>query len=289
MSSDAVRLATHVPEGSPSRDGHVGVAPSNGRRGVSPSVAALHEPAGNVALLDVNPDLGVDLTADEVQLALDAVVIPAIRIQRGQWDSEACATDHRVAGSLIGLLVIDGVVLREMRLGPHVSAQLCGPGDLLELRSAHDQSCFPTATTVSVPGSAVLALLDDRVLGAARRWPRLGGRLFAQAMRQIGDAGAQQAISQLPRVDDRLLALFWHLADRWGHVLAGGVRIALPLTHETIGRLIGARRPTVTLGLRALRTEGLLQRHVDGAWLLAHGSLERLATADAEPRHATTA
>lgn len=283
MSSAAVGPAAHLAEEPRYLDGHVGIAPSPGLRAMSPSVAALHEPARNVALLEVNPDLAIDLTADQMQLALDALVVPAIRIQGGQWDPEACANDERVTGSLIGLLVIDGVVVREMRLGPYVSAQLCGPGDLLELRSAHDQSCLPTSTRVSVPVTAVLALLDDRVLRAARRWPRLGGRLLAQAIRQTGAADAHQAISQLPRVEDRLLALFWHLADRWGHVLAGGVRIALPLTHESIGRLIGARRPTVTLGLRALRTEGLLQRQVDGVWLLAHNSLQRLATADAEP------
>ena len=108
-------------------------------------------------------------------------------------------------------------------------------------------------------------------------------------MRQIGDAGVPQTISPTARVEDRLLALFWHLADRWGRVLPDGVRIELPLTHETIGHLIGARRPTVTLGLSALRGEGLLRRQVDGAWLLAHDSLLRLTTADGERSAATEA
>jgi CRP/FNR family transcriptional regulator, cyclic AMP receptor protein len=237
--------------------------------------------------VEINPDLAGDLTSDEMQLALGALVVPVIRIQGGRLDSETCANDDRVTGSLIGLLLIDGVVVREIMLGPYVSAQLCGPGDLLELRNPRDQRCLPALATMSVPGTAVLALLDDRVLAASRRWPRLGGRLLAQAMGQIGDASAHQAISQLTRVEDRLLGLFWHLADRWGRVLSGGVRIDLPLTHETIGHLIGARRPTVTLGLRALRAAGLLQRQVDGAWLLAHDSLHRLTTADPEPSAGT--
>lgn len=240
-------------------------------------------------MLEINPDLAVDLTPDQMRLALDALVVPTIKIQCGQLDSEVCANDGRVIGSLLGLLVIDGVVVREMKLGPHVSAQLCGPGDLLELRSTRDQRCLPASATVSVPGTTVFALLDDRVLAASRRWPQVGGRLLAQAMGQIGDAGAHQAISQLARVDDRILALFWHLADRWGRVVSDGVRIDLPLTHETIGHLIGARRPTVTLGLRALRAAGLLQRQVDGAWLLAHDSVQRLTAADAERSAATQA
>lgn len=289
MPSDTSGRAAQAPPKSRFRDSHVGLASGNGRRAVSPSVAALHEQAGKVALLEVNPDLADDLTSDQMQLARGALVVPAIRIQGGQLDSEACADDERVAGSLIALLVIDGVVVREMMLGQCVSAQLSGPGDLLELRSARDQRCLPSLATMSVPGTAVLALLDERVLAASRRWPRLAGRLLAEAIGQIGDAGVHQAISQLARVEDRLLALFWHLADRWGRVLSDGVRIDLALTHETIGHLIGARRPTVTLGLSALRDAGLLQRQVDGAWLLAHDSLQRLTTADAERSAATEA
>lgn len=270
-------------------DGRVVVVASNGRRAMASSGAALFERAGSVALLEVNPDLAAGLAAEQMQLALGALVVPAIRVRGGQWDPGVCARDERVTGSLIGLLVIDGVVVREMMLGAYVSAQLCGPGDLLELRGARDQRCLPALATVSVPGTAVLALLDDRVLAASRRWPQLGGRLLAQAMGQIGDAAAHQAISQLAHVEDRLLALFWHLADRWGRVLFAGVRVDLSLTHETIGHLIGARRSTVTLGLRALRAAGLLQRQIDGAWLLAHDSRQRLTTADAERSAATEA
>ena len=289
MPSDADGRVRQASAESRFPDGYLGLASGNGRRAMSPSDAALHEQDGSVALLEVNPDLAGELAPDEMRLALGALVLPTVRIQRGQLDSDACATDERVVGSLIGLLVIDGVVVREMTLGPHVSAQLCGPGDLLELRSARDQRSLPALATMSVPGTAVLALLDDRVLAASRRWPRLGGRLLAQAMGQIGDADAHQTISQLPRVEDRLLGLFWHLADRWGRVVPQSVRIDLPLTHETIGHLIGARRPTVTLGLGALRDAGLLRRQTGGAWLLAHDSLQRLTTADARRSAATEA
>ena len=289
MPPKTVGRAARAPAGSRLPNGRMGVASGDGRRTVSLSVPALHEQAGNVALLEVNPDLAADLTSDQMQLALDALVVPAIRIQRGQVDSEACANDDRVVGSLLGMLVIDGVVVRETTLGPQVSAHMCGPGDLFELCRAHDQRSLPAVATVSVPGTAVLGLLDDRVLAASRRWPRLAGRLLAQAMGQIGDADAHQAISQLRRVEDRLLALFWYLADRWGSVLPDGVRIDVPLTHKTIGHLVGARRPTVTLGLRALRDAGLLQRQAGGAWLLAHDSLQRLTTADAKRPVATEA
>ena len=52
-----------------------------------------------------------------------------------------------------------------------------------------------------------------------------------------------QAISQLNRVDRRLLALFWHLAERWGRVARDGIGVPLVLSHRLIGELVGARRP----------------------------------------------
>ena len=57
----------------------------------------------------------------------------------------------------------------------------------------------------------------------------------------------QAAILALPRVESRVLAILWHLADVFGSVNADGVLVPLKLTHERLGRLVGAQRPTVTL------------------------------------------
>jgi CRP/FNR family transcriptional regulator, cyclic AMP receptor protein len=66
----------------------------------------------------------------------------------------------------------------------------------------------------------------------------------------------------------RILALLCHLALRWAHVTPDGVTLHLPLTHEMLGRLIGARRPTVSLALLALTDRGLVARRDEGIWLL---------------------
>ena len=79
----------------------------------------------------------------------------------------------------------------------------------------------------------------------------------------------QRAIAQVPRVDARVLVLLWLLADRWGRVSPQGVRVPLSLTHETIGKLVGARRPSVTTALGVLTRRGLVER-TDSGWLL-HG------------------
>jgi len=63
--------------------------------------------------------------------------------------------------------------------------------------------------------------------------------------------------------------MFELLAERWGMVTPQGRIIRLPLTHETLGSLIGARRPTVSLALGDLAERGEVVRQ-DGGWLLRH-------------------
>jgi hypothetical protein len=72
------------------------------------------------------------------------------------------------------------------------------------------------------------------------------------------------------RVEDRLHRLLWHLADRRGHVRADGIVLRLPVTQEQLGRLVGARRPTVSLALRSLRERGLVRRGDADEWVLAN-------------------
>jgi hypothetical protein len=47
-----------------------------------------------------------------------------------------------------------------------------------------------------------------------------------------------------------------------------GITIPMALTHEALGRLIGARRPTITLALKSLAAEDRLTRQKDGTWLV---------------------
>jgi hypothetical protein len=77
-----------------------------------------------------------------------------------------------------------------------------------------------------------------------------------------------QAISQLNRVDRRLLSLFWHLAERWGRMTPEGVAVPLTLSHRMLGQLVGARRPTVSTAISDLAGRDELVRRPDGTWLL---------------------
>jgi len=230
--------------------------------------------SGPIAVVDLYRDLVNGLSHAELETLRHALLLPTVRLQPGRCELTACAEVAEARG-LIGVVVTAGLIISEVRLAGHVSAQLYGPGDLLSGNHEPNGSLAITQS-LRAPVPTSLAILDDRFVAAVSRWPRLAAAFFTQTMCQIDRAREHQTICQLTRVEDRLMTLFWSLADRWGRVRVDGVTIDLPLTHETIGRLIGARRPTVTLGLRELARQRLLCREQGGRWLVATESLHRV-------------
>jgi CRP/FNR family cyclic AMP-dependent transcriptional regulator len=93
------------------------------------------------------------------------------------------------------------------------------------------------------------------------------------------------AICQLPRSEQRTMAILCHLASRTGTVTPDGVLLR-PLSHQQIADLIGAQRPTVSLALRSLQNQGLVRRRDDGSWLLSHYTGEPLRVENLVPASA---
>ena len=100
------------------------------------------------------------------------------------------------------------------------------------------------------------------------QWPEIFAALMDRAARRAERLVVTQAIAHLTRVDDRLLALLWLLAERWGRVVPGGVLVSLRLPHRTLAGMVGARRPSVTTALGQLMARGAIERRSDGAWIL---------------------
>jgi CRP/FNR family transcriptional regulator, cyclic AMP receptor protein len=215
-------------------------------------------------LLDLDPELAEGLGAPGAGRARDRVGVATVRLVPGPWRPESlAASEHHP----FALLVCDGVVVRELDLAGTITADLLGPGDLVSFGAGADPLLRP-GERWRAGGPVTVAILDDRLLPALHAWPRLGSELIARGARQAARAGQQRAISQLPRVDLRIRALLWHLAERWGRMGVTGVVLPLELTHGALGRLVGARRPTVTLALGELARDGKVIRRPDGAWLL---------------------
>lgn len=217
---------------------------------------------GWAELLGVVPQLGDFLEPAHVKAARWALRVPVIELPAGPLDREGL-----VAGGGFGAVVLSGLLMRHLDIGGHPALDLHGPGDLIGVRSVAD-TLLPAGDSWIATVPTRLGVLDDRFLMAVRRWPRLVTGLFQQTQEQHDRLLFQLVIAEQPRVEDRLLALFWHLAERFGHVTIEGIVVSLGLTHEALGRLIGAQRPTVTLALRALSARGAVQRRPDRSWLV---------------------
>jgi len=111
-------------------------------------------------------------------------------------------------------------------------------------------------------------VLDPRWTARAAAWPQLGAELAGRALMRSLRLVIAMAIAQQPRLDERLWMLFWDLADRFGKVHGDGVHLDLPLTHEVLSHLAGARRPSVSGALTRLADEGRLRRS-GRHWVLA--------------------
>lgn len=88
--------------------------------------------------------------------------------------------------------------------------------------------------------------------------PTLMAGIFPQIIRRLQQSEAWLAISGRRLVCDRLRFVLVQLAQDFGHVEPGGVRIKLRLTHHQISTIIGTTRVTVTRLLRDFKNEGWL-------------------------------
>jgi CRP/FNR family cyclic AMP-dependent transcriptional regulator len=220
-----------------------------------------------IRLLDADPDLGEALALEDRAAVARILVVPAFALEVGAWDPAAQLGAARPA---VGLLLLEGVLTRDIVFARRSTTELLGAGDVLRPWDddvPFDPLPFRASWRVQLP--ARMAVLDARVAAAAGRWPALAGALAARQVRRARGLAFQRAIAQLPRVEDRVLVLLWALAERWGRVGPTGVRLRLDLPHRVLATLVGARRPSVTSGLTALARAGLVER-APGGWIL-HG------------------
>jgi CRP/FNR family transcriptional regulator, cyclic AMP receptor protein len=222
--------------------------------------------ANAVRLLDVDPDLGEALEGERADSARQQLLAGVVRLERGTWEPDP---DGYGARGGVGLLLVEGLIARRVALADRTCAELLGPGDLLRpWQKESEHAALPFDTTFRTIKPATIAVLDRRFCARLMRWPEVVCTLLGRALQRSRNLAAHMTIAQLPRIEVRLLVLFWHLADRWGRVRTGGVWLPLPLSHELLGAIIGARRPSVTSALSLLSEQGVVLRQDDGSWLL---------------------
>ena len=239
-----------------------------------------------VRLLDVDPELGRWLTPGEVVQARPRSQVPVLSVPRGLWRPPDCQS----RANHLGFLLLDGLVSRDESLAGATSTELLGPGELMQpwTQPAIDQ-LVPRAVTWTALEGSHFAVLGPAFTAVTAHWPALRSALLERAMQRCCWLSTEHALCQISRVDVRLVVLFWHMAERWGRVTPGGGLLPLPLSHATLGHLVGARRPTVTLALSRLTVAGFITRRPDRRWVLHASAAQAQAamTESDEARHKT--
>jgi hypothetical protein len=170
-----------------------------------------------------------------------------------------------------GLLVLDGHLIVEVAAGRGHAGWLIGEGDLLRPWDLGDLP-LDLGTRWRILTPVRIALLDRQFARRATGRATVVNSMLSHATRTTHWLLAKSLIVSCPRIDERLTLLFALLGERWGKVTCEGVRLRLPLTHEQLASLCGARRPSVTIALRQLVLQGIIERTSDRTWLLRrHG------------------
>jgi CRP/FNR family transcriptional regulator, cyclic AMP receptor protein len=231
-------------------------------------------------LLRLDPRLGELVPTERLAQAQSAMLARVVRLRQGAWDLERIAGN---GGTHLGVLVLDGVVAHDVLMGSSTSTELLGPGDLLRPWTREDEPRLQRTVRWHVLSGGHAALLDREFSRQLLAWPEVNAMLMERLSRRAERLAVAQAIAKLTRVERRVLAFLWHLAERWGRDADGGVLVPLTLSHRMLGQIVGARRPTVTAAVRLLVESGEVVRREDGSWLLTGDGRE--AWEDEPERH----
>jgi CRP-like cAMP-binding protein len=192
-------------------------------------------------------------------------VARVLRRDNGTWDARG---DASVARDGLGLLIIDGMLVRRVGFGGHFGAELLGPGDILRPWE-HDgeEAVLPFEATWRVLKPVRMAVLDRKWTARMCAYPELISALFGRSQRRSRRLASMLVISQQRRLEDTLWLFLWELADRYGVVRRDGVHVGLKLTHKLVGYLIGAQRPSVSTALKRMEDAGRIRRE-RSTWIL---------------------
>jgi CRP/FNR family transcriptional regulator, cyclic AMP receptor protein len=197
------------------------------------------------------------------------LVARVAQLPPGRFDPQRLVEDPT---DWLGLLVVNGLVLVQVAAGRAPIGWLVGADDLIRPWEMTDVSLLTAASWQAISPLRV-ALLDADF---ARRVAGLGpvaDALTAKAVQTSHWLFAKSLVTGTSVIEERLLLLFALLGERWGKATAAGVLVAMPLTHQVLATLVGARRPSVSTAIRGLTAAGLLERTTEG-WLLCRTAPE---------------
>lgn len=230
----------------------------------APAVAEARRGQQVAFILAEDPELGEGLPPRIRQAATELLRARVIVVNRPRWQPP-----EQDPQTTYGLLLLDGLIGRRIRIGRAVSTELLSAGDILR---PWEEPCLwsmiPPEVDWRVFRPTRVAIIDERITKIICSRPELVIAFSSRLYRRARHAEYIMAISHLPKVEHKLLATLWHLASNWGKVTPQGVYIPFRLTHEVLGEILGAKRPSVTTAMTHLQQRGEVATGAGGGYLL---------------------
>src|SRR4051812_36237854 len=176
-----------------------------------------------VSLFDADPDLVAGIAEDDRAIARRTLIVPAVALDTGLWSPP----DDLPFALLIGLIILAGVLSREIGFAGRRTAELLGSGDILRPWD-EDGPHGLAAATWRVHAPVRIAVLDARFARACGRWPAVAEAVGARHARRAQALARRLAVAQLPAITHRPLLLLFQLAVRWGQGTPHGLPPPLP-------------------------------------------------------------
>jgi hypothetical protein len=186
--------------------------------------------------------------------------LPQIDLETGPWELPEGGGDE------LGYLVLSGMLLRRVTVAGGRSVELLATDDLL-LPWREERASFSDSEW-HVVDRARLAVLDLRPGSPISQSSAATGVIVNRAIDRSRALALQSAIMSIVGIEERLLALLWTFAERWGTVVPGGVEIEVNVPQSVLAEMVGTRRPSVSLALGNLADRGLLIAAAAGRWVL---------------------
>lgn len=217
---------------------------------------------GVVQLLECEPQLGDGLSEEDLAVASHALLVPTATVEEGRWSPRSEPSEV----GCLGYLIAKGLLVRRVEVAQGSSVELLGNGDLLRPWQ-EDASSFCAASWEVLEKSTLLALGPGLTRGLTQ-WPTVAANLAMRGLSRSRALAADAAIASIVGIEERLLIMLWHLAERWGEPSPEGIHLPIRIPHRLLAEMVGARRPSVTSALAQLQEAGRLDSGADGGWIL---------------------
>lgn len=217
-----------------------------------------------VRVLDFDPELAAGLERTRLQAGRDRAVAPVRSL-----DSCTRETSDLAGAGSIGVLILTGLIARDLcYTHGHAWSELLGPGDLIHPWFGVERYFsvpFDIRWELVEPGE--VAVLDREFATRIAEFPEIVASLVQRSVMRTRRLGTYLALAGTRTLEERLHALLWLYADRWGTVTPEGVVIPVRLPHRTLAAAVSANRSSVSVALGSLRRRGLAAREGDH-WVL---------------------